>query len=465
MGRSSASTPLASRSGVTASAPLASASTLMARDKGGPKIAFQPLVCPVMDYAFDTASYLECANGYRPKRDLMRWFWHHYLEERDEDGESPDLIPTPCSGPLGVTARTRDHGRVRPAARRGRGVRRPARRRRRRPPRSLGTTGRSISSFSWPTASRKAGRRRRRRAVPSRPAAVQNSGRLSSRSVSRTCSARSRSSGEGRVDHLDCGRFPGMPVYEGHAPFMVLNYRTGRGLEAQGDHRWLDAHGEGNNTVCFGWQSEVLIHSTHSGTHIDSLAHVTRGRDHHWFGGANEERDLGDFGPMRWDASAIPPIVTRGVLIDLAAARGMTALPAHSEVGPDEVERLQARQRQDRARRRRPPAHGLPRHWPRPEKERHFQAGINVEAAELLADAGAVAIGSDTEGLENQPSRVEGNAFPVHLELLVERGVHILEMVFCEELARDGVYEFAFVCLPLKISGATGSLVRPVAMV
>lgn len=272
---------------------------------------------------------------------------------------------------------------------------------------------------------------------------------------------------EGRVYDLDCGRFPGMPVYEGHAPFMVLNYRTGRGLEAQGDHRWwLDAHGEGNNTVCFGWQSEVLIHSTHSGTHIDSLAHVTRGRDHHWFGGANEERDLGDFGPMRWDASAIPPIVTRGVLIDLAAARGMTALPAHSEVGPDEVERALERQgtaieRGDVVLLRT----GYLAYWPRPEKERHFQAGINVEAAELLADAGAVAIGSDTEGLENQPSRVEGNAFPVHLELLVERGVHILEMVFCEELARDGVYEFAFVCLPLKISGATGSLVRPVAMV
>ena len=49
---------------------------------------------------------------------------------------------------------------------------------------------------------------------------------------------------EGKVYDLDCGRFPGMPVYEGHAPFMVLNYRTGRGIEAQGDHRWwLDPQG------------------------------------------------------------------------------------------------------------------------------------------------------------------------------------------------------------------------------
>jgi kynurenine formamidase len=272
---------------------------------------------------------------------------------------------------------------------------------------------------------------------------------------------------EGRVYDLDCGRFPGMPVYEGHAPFMVLNYRTGRGLEAQGDHRWwLDRHGEGNNAVCFGWQSEVLIHSTHSGTHIDSLAHVTRGPDHHWFGGANEERDLGDFGPLRWDASTIPPIVTRGVLVDLPRARDLDALPAHAEVGREEVEGALERQGTTVG-----PGDvvllrtGYLAYWPRPQKEEHFQAGINVEAAELLADLGAVAIGADTEGLENQPSRVEGNAFPVHLELLVERGVHILEMVFLEELARDGVYEFAFVCLPLKITGATGSLIRPIAMV
>src|SRR5262249_49180562 len=158
-----------------------------------------------------------------------------------------------------------------------------------------------------------------------------------------------------------------------------------RGLEAQGDHRWwLDAQGEGNNVVCFGWQSEVLIHSAHSGTHIDALSHVTRGRDNHWFGGANEEHDLGDFRPLRWDASGIPPLVTRGVLIDLPGARGLDALPAHEEVGREEVEHALARQgttveKGDVVLLRT----GYLAYWPRPQKERFFQAGINLKAAEL----------------------------------------------------------------------------------
>jgi len=53
----------------------------------------------------------------------------------------------------------------------------------------------------------------------------------------------------------------------------------------------------------------------------------------------------------------------------------------------------------------------------------------------------------------------------VHIELLNKRGIHIMEMVYLEELARDKVYEFLFVTSPLKIRGASGSMVRPLAVV
>ena len=56
------------------------------------------------------------------------------------------------------------------------------------------------------------------------------------------------------------------------------------------------------------------------------------------------------------------------------------------------------------------------------------------------------------------------NPHPVHIHLLIEHGIFIVEMVKLEELARDGVYEFCFVCLPVPIDGATGSMVRPVAL-
>ena len=271
----------------------------------------------------------------------------------------------------------------------------------------------------------------------------------------------------GRVYDLDCGRFPGMPVYEGHPPLQVVNYRTSRGIENQGDHQWwLDPKGTGNNEARFGWNSEMVLTSMHAGTHIDALNHVTKGPDDEWFGGANSREHLGDFGPLRYDAAAIPPIVTRGVLLDIPGVKGIEALPSHYEIKRQEIESVLE-------------AQGTTIHpgtavlvrtgylsaWPNADKENYFQAGINRDAAAFLADAGAVCIAADTEGLENQPSTVSGNPFPVHIELLIDRGVYILEMVYMEDLARDGVHEFCFVCLPLKITGATGSLVRPIAVV
>ena len=95
---------------------------------------------------------------------------------------------------------------------------------------------------------------------------------------------------------------------------------------------------------------------------------------------------------------------------------------------------------------------------------RHFSAGITADAAVALAEGGAVAIGSDTEGLEVLPEVDPEDVFPVHIALLVERGVHIVELLYLEDLARDRRHEFLFVCLPLRIRGATASMVRPVAI-
>jgi kynurenine formamidase len=53
----------------------------------------------------------------------------------------------------------------------------------------------------------------------------------------------------------------------------------------------------------------------------------------------------------------------------------------------------------------------------------------------------------------------------VHTLLLIEKGIYIMESLYLEELARDGVYEFLFVALPIKIRGATGSMIDPIAVV
>jgi kynurenine formamidase len=266
---------------------------------------------------------------------------------------------------------------------------------------------------------------------------------------------------EGRMYGLDCERFPGMPLFPGHPPFQVLSYRTPHGLINQRDQEWLE-----DNEVNFHWQSEMLMGTVHTGTHIDALSHITCGADHGWFGGGNAEHDLGDFGPMRGDATEIPPIIARGVLIDVPGARGVEALDAHEAIGPSELQQALDRQGVELRAGDVPLIRtGYLSGWPDREFiADHEQAGIDRDAALWLAERGVVAVGGDTESVEVLPSTVPGNPHPVHIALLVERGIFIIEMVDCEELARDRVYEFCFVCLPVSIRGATGSMVRPVAL-
>ncbi len=264
----------------------------------------------------------------------------------------------------------------------------------------------------------------------------------------------------GQIVDLEVTRFPGMPQGPAHVPFQVITHRTPQGLRNQADQPWLT-----DNTVNFGWLSEVIIATTHTGTHMDALAHITVGEDDHWFGG-NASSDLGDFGPMKNDASKMPALMTRGVLIDVPRSMNLDGLAAHQPVTASQLQAALAKQGTTLK-----PGDsvivrtGQLRGWPdRSQAEEHLHAGIDLGGARFLADQGAVVIGSDGGCVENLPSTTPGNPHPVHIELLVERGIYILEMVNCEELANLQVYEFCLIALPLKIRGATGSMIRPIAI-
>jgi len=266
---------------------------------------------------------------------------------------------------------------------------------------------------------------------------------------------------EGTLYDLDCGRWPGMPGGGVHPPFQVIAYRTPRGMHNQKDQAWLR-----QDEVNLGLHTEVLIASVHTGTHIDALSHVTTGQDDHWFDGAHAESDYGDFGPLKYDATSIPPLITRGVLIDVAGERGVMALEAETPICATDLESALAAQGTSlRAGNIALIRTGYLGVWPDIQSKAHKGAGITLDAAEFLMEAGCVAVGSDTEALEQFPSPDPRDPLPVHVRMLAERGVYILEMVYCEDLARDKVYEFCFISLPLKIRGATGSFLRPVALV
>ena len=267
----------------------------------------------------------------------------------------------------------------------------------------------------------------------------------------------------GRMFRLARDRFPKMPLFAGHPTFEVVSYRTPQGIRAAGDQPW-----GAPNDACLGYMSELVMGTTHSGAHIDAHAHMTIGPDDRWHGGS-ARTDLGDFGPLRGDATEIPPLWRRGVLYDVPGLRGTGSLDAGEPVTAGDLQAIERR-------------HGVAAgagdvalvrtgylaHWPDPDAlAAHRGAGPDISAARLLADRGVVATGSDTETYEVQPAPDRGepaNPQPVHTLLLIERGILILESLDLEQLARAGVREFLFVALPLAIRGATGSMVDPVAV-
>jgi kynurenine formamidase len=268
----------------------------------------------------------------------------------------------------------------------------------------------------------------------------------------------------GQIYALARARFPGMPGSKAHPAFQVLSYRTPSGLSVGGDTPWKA------NDVGFSFINELMIATSHSGAHIDALAHVTLATpegDHRWNNG-RASADLGDFGPQRGDASELAPIWRRGVLFDVAAFRGVEYLEGGDPITASELGEIEAAQgvaieTGDVALIRT----GAMLHWPDPERAAKASAGPDLSAARWLVERGVYATGSDTYAYEVVPPPAAPgptHPMPVHSFLLIDFGVYIMEFLDLEELARDRVYEFLFVALPLKIKGATGSMIDPVAV-
>lgn len=268
----------------------------------------------------------------------------------------------------------------------------------------------------------------------------------------------------GTVYDLDPGRFTGMPIWSGHPPFQVLSYRTARGIRVQGDQDWLAPEVNADRIAL---NSELVIATCHSGCHIDALAHIVCGVDEHWHGGVTSADALGDFGPTLHDGSSIGPIITRGVLVDIAGSLGVPRLPRSHAITLEEFEQaLDAQECSPRPGDAVLVRTGQMNAWPdRAAMEETRGAGITRAIADLAAEVGVVAVGTDTESCEVTPSIEADNPHPVHQRLLIDAGIYIIENLYLEELAAASVHEFLFLALPPKITGSTGAMLRPVAIV
>lgn len=266
----------------------------------------------------------------------------------------------------------------------------------------------------------------------------------------------------GQVYDLGLTRFPDMPVPSMHPGFKVLSYRTPRGLAVDRDVPFLRVQ---ENSADMAFQTEFIMGSVHTGTHIDALSHITIGADRHWHGGFTFDADSGEFGPHKSDGAKIPPLICRGLLLDVAAARQEPALARGYGITVDDLKRAAEDLTIE---------HGdvvLVRTgylslWPEEKSLReHAGAGLTPEAATWLAEQGVVAVGSDTEAVEQLPSSDPSNPHPVHTLFLVERGIYMFELLDLELLSADEVRSFSFIALPVKMSQATAAFVDPVAII
>ena len=242
--------------------------------------------------------------------------------------------------------------------------------------------------------------------------------------------------------------FPGMPHVPLHAPYgFTLNREHGD---------WMVEGGACSSV-------EAIFCTGHTGTHIDALSHYSKDLKLH--GGIDAVSVQSKTEGMKAHGiETVAPFVQRGVLLDVAAHLKKEVLEGGFGIGPAELEAAAGAQgvrigEGDVVLVRT----GQFGHWP--ERDYYFQKsgqpGLNLEGAKWLSDRGIRMVGSDTYCVEVRPDP----ASPVHVHMLVEKGIHLLEIADLEELGRTKTYEFLFVALPLKIRGGTGSPVRPVAIV
>lgn len=256
------------------------------------------------------------------------------------------------------------------------------------------------------------------------------------------------------VRTIDLGRpmFVGMPQSPNHPAFWhTLPRRHGDMVRADG--------GSAAN--------DLIVTGTHVGTHIDALAHVSHeGRLH---GGADAAQAGVGGKFLELGVHTIAPMVRRAVLLDVPAALGLEVCEPGYEITPDDLERAQkqagvaiergdvllvrsgwGRRFDDGATAYLGRDSGVP--------------GVGEAGARWLAGQGPHAVGADTIAFERLAPGGGHSLLPAHRVLLVEHGIYLVEAMALEELAAAGVTEFTFVLVPLNLLGATGSPVRPLAV-
>jgi kynurenine formamidase len=210
-----------------------------------------------------------------------------------------------------------------------------------------------------------------------------------------------------------------------------------------------------------GSHEDVLVLASHTTSHMDALIHAYS--DHRHYNGVAASEMKTHTGAARLGIEKVGAIVARGVLLDLPALRGVEWLEPGTIITPADLEACAELEQVTigsgdvvlvRT--------GYLDFWFANQPDVGWmQPGIGLDAARWLAERDVVAIASDNAAVESIP--FDGNEYlAVHTELLVRRGIYLIEYLHLAEPAADACYTGLFSVSPLKVTGATGSPVNPV---
>ena len=200
------------------------------------------------------------------------------------------------------------------------------------------------------------------------------------------------------------------------------------------------------------------------GTQFDGFAHQTH-RDS-LYNCFKQDQISSRGGFTKLGVEKVGALFTRGVLIDVAASKGVDMLGDNYEITQQDLEEALKKQNLTLQ-----PGDAVIIHtgwgklWAK-DNARYVKScpGIGIGAAQWLVKQDPMLLGADNWPVEVAPNPDPKLSLPVHQLALVVNGVHLLENLKLDELAQKRVHEFAFIMQPLKISGGSGSTVAPIAV-
>lgn len=249
----------------------------------------------------------------------------------------------------------------------------------------------------------------------------------------------------------------GLPIRSGHGPCADLRPKPWHAMIRDGG----DYAAGLPERPGYGYADDTLTLACHGTTHLDALSHVWR--DGLMWNG-HPSTTVTSRGAARCGIEKTGPLVTRAHLLDFAA--DPATAPADGE--PIGADRLAAAA--ERAGVRPEPGDALLVRtgwlaaWRDGRMTERTWPGLDHDCADWLGDNDVALVGADNIAVEVGPSTVEGSAMPLHLALLRDRGVYLLELLDLEELAAAGATTFMLVVAPLTIVGGVGSPVAPTAI-